>query len=193
MDKRRNVWVLLGIYSIICCTDITRCCRHGRNAANPYLSRLMANEKQPQSDIIATSYIYADVHAAAQRPTEKLNWKQLEDVRLIQKWHIQFQQNVLYPVFGNKIKQFAGRQVSISGYMIPVDINAGMYVLSKSNYAACFFCGMAGPETVISLKFNTHPRKYQTDEYVTLKGTLELNVENVNDLFYVFRNTEELK
>lgn len=75
--------------------------------------------------------------------------------------------------------------------MIPWDIKKGIYALSKSNFASCFFCGQSGPETVISLKFKTKPRRYDTDEYLTFKGVFELNDTNFNDFIYIFRGAEE--
>ncbi|HEX7755598.1 MAG TPA: hypothetical protein VF421_09650 [Niabella sp.] len=194
MNRKKNTILLLGVYSIMCCTDSSQFCKHGL-PASAYFSRFHNSTKQQvAAGIMPASYFYSNEPGMVQQqPAEKLSWQQLEDVRFVQRWNQQFQQNILYPVFGKKIKLFAGHQVSISGHMIPLDINAGIYVLSRNNYAACFFCGMAGPESVISLKFKSKPRRYQTDEYITLKGTLDLNVENVNDLFYIIRNAEEVK
>jgi hypothetical protein len=46
----------------------------------------------------------------------------------------------------------------------------------------CFFCGGAGPETVLEVSA-LEPIKY-TAEAITIKGKLELNDEDINRLIY---------
>lgn len=85
--------------------------------------------------------------------------------------------------------QYEGEEVNISGYLIPIDLEAGKYALSKNPFTSCFFCGNAGPETVIELRFPESPGRFATDEYVMIKGTLVLN-RNGSGLFFVIRNAE---
>lgn len=146
------------------------------------------------SKTVPASYIsFASFHTIGLSSVVPVNitWNQLTDVSYVAKYNKQFQTEILYPVFGNNVKKLAGQECVISGYMIPLDIGSGLYALSKNPYAACFFCGAAGVESVISLKFKTRPRRYKTDEYCYIKGKLELNDNNVNDFIYIFRNTEE--
>ncbi len=85
--------------------------------------------------------------------------------------------------------QFEGEEVVISGYLIPIDLEAGKYALSKNPFTSCFFCGNAGPETVMELHFAENPGRFATDEYLMIKGTLQLN-RNGSGLFFVLRNAE---
>lgn len=85
--------------------------------------------------------------------------------------------------------QFEGQEVVISGYLIPIDLEAGKYALSKNPFTSCFFCGNAGPETVMELHFAKNPGRFATDEYLMIKGILQLN-RNGSGLFFVLKNAE---
>ena len=55
-------------------------------------------------------------------------------------------------------------------------------------YNMCFFCGGAGPETVMEVTA-TEPVKYSTSR-ITLRGTLTLNDSNINQLMYLLSDAE---
>jgi hypothetical protein len=55
----------------------------------------------------------------------------------------------------------------------------------------CFFCGGAGPETVMEVQ-STEPVKY-TAEPVTIKGKLVLNADDVNRLMYLLEEVVLVK
>lgn len=94
------------------------------------------------------------------------------------------------PVFPSILEtQYEGEEVVISGYIIPIDIENNKYALSKNPFTSCFFCGNAGPETVIELKFLKSPGRFATDEYLMIKGVLVLNRNN-NGLFFTIRDAE---
>lgn len=75
--------------------------------------------------------------------------------------------------------------------MIPLDV--GVYALSKYPYAACFFCGGAGPETIAGLHFSKSPKRYKTDDFVTLQGMLVLNDSDVDNFMYQMYAVEQVK
>lgn len=85
--------------------------------------------------------------------------------------------------------QYANQEVVIAGYLIPVDIEAQKYALSKNPFTSCFFCGGAGPETVIELRFEEPPGRFATDEFLMIKGQLRLN-RSGNGLFFILENAE---
>ena len=88
------------------------------------------------------------------------------------------------PVFGDKVKALAGKEVTIKGYIIPVEgyKSHKEFILSAFPYNMCFFCGGAGPETVMEV-IASDPVKYQADA-IYLKGTLKLNADDINRLMY---------
>lgn len=49
------------------------------------------------------------------------------------------------------LEDIANKKVSIRGYFLDLDPNGEWYILSKNPFATCFFCGKAGPETVLQL------------------------------------------
>lgn len=83
--------------------------------------------------------------------------------------------------------QYDGEEVVISGYLVPIDVATNKYALSKNPFSSCFFCGNAGPETVIELKFLKDPGRFATDEYLMIKGVLQLN-HNGDGLFFTIKN-----
>jgi hypothetical protein len=115
---------------------------------------------------------------------QKVTWKQLSDVIFDRKWDEKMQMPMLYPSFSRTIKAMHGKNISISGYVIPVDAKGGMYVLSANPNSSCFFCGGAGPETIMTLKFKSGKPAFETDDYVRFQGRLRLNEKNIYELYY---------
>jgi hypothetical protein len=120
----------------------------------------------------------------------KLSWEMLRDVTFKKKWYAEESVYMLYPTFGPGIQKMSGKTVELTGYVLPVDLEANVYVLSAFPYSACFFCGGAGPESVVSLKFKKAGRKFKTDERRTFKGTLKLNADNIYELNYIIADAE---
>ena len=88
------------------------------------------------------------------------------------------------PVFSDAIEELAGKEVTIKGYIIPVEGYKGHkeFILSAFPYNMCFFCGGAGPETVMEVVASEEIE--YTAEAVTIKGKLELNDSDINRLMY---------
>jgi hypothetical protein len=95
---------------------------------------------------------------------------------------------VYLPEFSKDIKKLSNRQIVIRGYLVPVDKTT--WALSKNTYASCFFCGKAGPETVMGLSFKNDPGKLKMDANVTLTGKFVLNGTNVDDWMYSLTDVE---
>jgi hypothetical protein len=92
------------------------------------------------------------------------------------------------PVFGDNIKAMEGKPITIKGYIIPVEgyKSHKEFVFSAYPYSMCFFCGGAGPETVMEVKCK-EAVKYTADP-ITLTGILRLNGEDINRLMYRIDN-----
>ena len=56
---------------------------------------------------------------------------------------------------------------------------------------AGFFCGGAGPESVVDLRFKNKNRMYETDERLTFRGKLALNADDVYQMNYILEGAEE--
>lgn len=127
--------------------------------------------------------------AVAAEPV-KLSWEVLRDVTFKKKWYAEESVYMLYPTFGQSIQKLNGKTVELTGYVLPVDLETNVYVLSAFPYSACFFCGGAGPESVVSLKFKKSDKKFKTDERRTFRGTLKLNADNIYELNYILADSE---
>lgn len=97
------------------------------------------------------------------------------------------------PVFSDDVKALSGKEIMIKGYIIPVEgyKSHNEFVFSAFPYNMCFFCGGAGPETVMEV-YATDPVKYSAKQ-VTIKGVLELNDTDINRLIYTIREAQLVK
>ena len=118
---------------------------------------------------------------------DTLTWKLLGDIKYIRKKHATYGE-VEFPQVNMKLKMMQKKTVFMSGFIVPIDNKN--YALSKNVFAACFFCGKSGPETIAGIKFKggAFP-KLKTDTYVTLKGTFRYNETDVEDWIYHIEDT----
>ena len=86
--------------------------------------------------------------------------------------------------FQKSIVDYNNQEVVISGFIVPMDIENNLYALSLNPFTSCFFCGNAGPNTVIELSFTKKQSKFLVDQYVIIKGIFMLNFDNPNELFF---------
>jgi hypothetical protein len=122
----------------------------------------------------------------------ELTWKDLTDVEFKDVYVDELDAYYWKPIFGPLVKELEGGEFYITGYVIPVDIDEDFYVLSRYPFANCFFCGGAGPETVIDLQFDGHsPREYATDERLSFAGELKLNADDVYQMNYILVGAHE--
>ncbi|MEL6719120.1 MAG: DUF3299 domain-containing protein [Bacteroidota bacterium] len=122
----------------------------------------------------------------------KLSWKQLADVSYEAKYLEEFGAEYLTPVFGKTPKIYDKKEVVVTGYIIPVDEEESAYILSRNPYSSCYFCGNAGPETIVELWIPpSRKKRYKMDERMTFKGKLKLNDEDVNHFIYILEDAQE--
>jgi len=118
-------------------------------------------------------------------------WKTLAKITFEKKYDELLGFKVDVPVFSDAIKELEGEFVTVSGYIVPVEgyKSHNEFVLSAYPYNMCFFCGGAGPETVMEVTA-LEPVKYTT-ERITLRGKLLLNKDNINRLMYIMVDAEQ--
>jgi hypothetical protein len=119
-----------------------------------------------------------------------ITWELLKDVTFVEVWSEEFQAIYLVPKFGTKVKSLNGKKVQIRGYLIPVDILADYYVLSAFPYSSCFFCGQAGPESVMEIQFAKQYSGLRMDKIITVRGKLRLNADDMLQLNYILEDVE---
>ncbi|MEM6632146.1 MAG: hypothetical protein AAF694_20890 [Bacteroidota bacterium] len=132
---------------------------------------------------------------SAQIPKENA-WDILADVSYTAKYLEEFGEKFLVPEFGQKPRQHEGKAFTITGYMIPIDPENDIFILSKNPFASCFFCGSAGPETIVELIFKkkskVRKKTYQIDDIRTFRGVLRLNAEDVEHTNFILEKAEEV-
>jgi len=123
----------------------------------------------------------------------KVTWDMLRDVTFKKKWYESEKIYMLYPTFGPEVQKLKNQEINITGYVLPVDLDANLYVLSAFPYSSCFFCGGAGPETVMTLNLKNTALKFKTDDRLTFKGTLNLNADDIYQMNYILDQAEVVK
>jgi hypothetical protein len=91
------------------------------------------------------------------------------------------------PVFSKVIENLEGKEIILKGYVIPADLTGGVMSLSAFPYSSCFFCGGAGPESVVEIKAAT-PIIYRLDKFIVLQGKLKLNRADPLRLMYILED-----
>ncbi|MEZ4839118.1 hypothetical protein [Flavobacterium sp.] len=122
---------------------------------------------------------------------DTLSWKLLGIIKYIKKPDKDYPDGVMFPIINSDLKSKNKKKIVMSGFIIPID-NVS-YALSKNVFASCFFCGQAGPETIMGIKFKGATPKLKTDQYVTLEGTFRYNDNDVNDWIYHIENAVIVK
>lgn len=125
-----------------------------------------------------------------------LNWQILAMVSFDEQYNEELDQYIPYPIFSPTVRALDGKEIYIQGYYIPVDESgdADIIVLSAFPFSACFFCGNAGPESVMDIQLKKKTKLgFKTDDRITFKGKLKLNDSDLYYLNYILEEAELVK
>jgi len=139
----------------------------------------------PPANQIETAFPLVQASSA-----DTITWDMLAKVKYKRKAHEDYGY-INFPLFPAELKALNGKTIIISGYIIPLDTET--YVLSRYVFASCFFCGGAGAETIMGINFLQLKKRLRTDQFVTLKGKLFLNEDDVNDWMFHIDKAEIIK
>jgi hypothetical protein len=97
------------------------------------------------------------------------------------------------PVFHDEVRALENKEIVVKGYIIPIEgyKSHKEFIFSAFPYASCFFCGGAGPETVMEVEA-LEGIKYTTDP-IHIKGRLKLNDKDINSLMYKLTDVRLVK
>ena len=139
--------------------------------------------------IIASSTLAVAQPLQAQGKT----WKTLSKITFKKEYNDMMGFKVDVPVFSEAVKEMEGETITVRGYIIPKEgyKSHKEFIFSAYPYNMCFFCGGAGPETVMEV-YAAEPVEY-TAEPITLRGKLELNSDDINRLIYAMREAEQVE
>ena len=122
-----------------------------------------------------------------------INWKTLSRVKFKEEYVDSLEMLVPFPVFHPSVTKWDGQPIQIAGYVIPIEEtgDSQLLVLSKNSFANCFFCGNAGPETVMDIKLKTPlDNRLKQDDKTTFQGRLKLNSTDLYYLNYILEEAE---
>lgn len=136
--------------------------------------------------IIATLFMITD-HA------QLVSWDTLQSVPFRESYVKQIGGYMLFPRFTDELKKLDGKEVIVEGYVVPFDKTGAKVALSANSYSACFFCGKAGPASVMTINLKTPTLKYRTDQFRTFQGKLRLNEKDINEFYYILDNAIQVK
>ena len=128
--------------------------------------------------------VFTSSFAVAQ---EVLTWEDFADITFEPEYNEKYDVHFLMPKFGEKIKSYRGKQVSIRGFFLDITGSGEMFLVSQNPMASCFFCGAAGPESVVEVNFKETP-PFRTDQIVTITGILDLNRNDVSHCNYILND-----
>lgn len=133
--------------------------------------------------LILSSMISLSAYTQAGTITDNI-WKTLSKISYKKEYDELMGFKIDKPVFSDQVKALEGKEVTLKGYIIPVEgyKSHKEFIFSAFPYSMCFFCGGAGPETVMEVEA-TEGIKYSADAIV-LKGILTLNDKDINRLMY---------
>jgi len=120
-------------------------------------------------------------------------WKTLSKITYKQEYNELFGFKVDIPIFSEQIKSLENSEVKVKGYIIPIEgyKSHKEFMFSAFPYNMCFFCGGAGPETVMEVEA-IEPIEYSAEQ-VVIKGKLILNADDINRMMYILKDVELVK
>lgn len=146
--------------------------------------------------VLIVLFSFTMLHGAtalsAQSSTESL-WKTLAKITYKKEYDDFLGFKIDKPVFSEEIKALNGKEVTVKGFVIPVEgyKSHKEFIFSAFPYSMCFFCGGAGPESVMEV-LASEAVEYSA-EAITLRGKLKLNSDDVNKLMYELTDARLVK
>lgn len=128
----------------------------------------------------------------AQSNTESL-WKTLAKITYKKEFDEFLGFKIDKPVFSPEIKALDQKTVTVKGYIIPKEgyKSHKEFIFSAFPYSMCFFCGGAGPESVMEV--TAIEGVEYTTEAIWLTGKLNLNADDVNRLMFSITDAKQTK
>lgn len=118
---------------------------------------------------------------------EQLTWEDFADVNFEAEFNEKYGVHFLMPTFGKNILSYKDKRIRIKGYFLDISGSGEIFLVSKNPMASCFFCGSAGPETIIEVSFKEKP-SFKTDQIVVIEGMLEINANDVDHCNYILND-----
>ena len=92
------------------------------------------------------------------------------------------------------IEALDGREIIVKGYIIPLSGKKAQshFMFSAYPYANCYFCGNAGPESVMETFAKDGDEIKYSENAITLKGVFKFTSRDPNDIMFTLENAEKV-
>lgn len=188
---QRTLYAALGILGVAA-MDLSSYCHPDPTSPDLVLIGTAKSAGQGTGFSLNTPAVTSSSVSFSATDFRELTWAELADVDFKDVYLEELDSYYWKPEFGPQVLAAESENVYITGYVIPVDLDEDFYVLSRYPFANCFFCGGAGPESVVDLRFlESDHRAYQTDDRLTFHGNLRLNADDVYQMNYILEGAEE--
>lgn len=119
-------------------------------------------------------------------------WKILTEVRFETKSTGEDGYEMDVPKFSDRLKGYNGKKITLKGYLIPLSEMGGKqaYMLSSLPFNSCYFCGGAGPETVIEIE--TKQTISFTTNQIVMEGVFVLNDKDFDHHMYILKQAKRI-
>ncbi|GAB4478316.1 MAG: hypothetical protein OHK0057_29140 [Thermoflexibacter sp.] len=121
-------------------------------------------------------------------------WETLFKVKWYKKYSDVMKEEIEFPIFSPEIKALDGKEITITGYLVPSEMYGGdtnYCIISAYPASNCFFCGQAGPETVMEV-YPQKKKMFQGSKF-TVKGRLKLNPNDPDHLIYILEDAVQIE
>lgn len=121
---------------------------------------------------------------------QKITWKTLSTTVFTE--YFEENKNIwtMEGSFPIEINNLNGTQVEITGYVLPLNVKGDSYVLSAYPYSSCYFCGGAGPESIVGLELKKNEGIIKTDAVKTFTGIFKLKKRPKNGFYFTLTNAK---
>jgi hypothetical protein len=121
-------------------------------------------------------------------------WSLFAKTKFEAKYNEKAREYFLYPNFPADLKALVGKEVTLEGYHLPIDVEGDAYIiLSKYPFSQCFFCGGAGPESISEIYFKEKQAKFEPDQYIRVRGKLKLNDGDIEHGNFIIQDAVLIK
>jgi len=96
------------------------------------------------------------------------------------------------PIFSKTLKSWNGKKIKLRGYVIPVNEigDQDKFMFSSLPFNVCYFCGAAGPETVIEVESDEKIRF--SSKAIWIEGILYLNEKDPDHHMFVLKSARTI-
>lgn len=96
-------------------------------------------------------------------------------------------------LFGGAVKRLEGKEIRLKGYIIPLEELQGQkyFIFSRYPFNLCYFCGAAGPETIIEVR--SLQEINFTENLIELEGRFQTNANDPDHMMYLLLEAKQIK